>query len=349
MKSNLAYVHTVAEAAVEAQLKDPRPYAVIDGVPRTRISGIDVLTNDPVAERRGRLSAYKDDAQTLRQKLADADVAFLAILPTTAWNRIADEANLYRFTPDENGVVRGSKDPLTHAIKRAQASVEWQPLAMLLSGSALCALGAVLSSTFLHHDGLLYTSLYALLGVVLGGWIGGSVGNALYRENDEPHPVRITEAEHDYIQNAFKGKSKDEQLKLLFPNREETPNGIPIAIGLPPAPSDAQENLRRAERAGLKLTLDTVADAIMFEEEPASAYVNYRAPHWKKEREAYQSRESARRADRERARQAFFANLQPDPIVTTSYGSATAVIVQYGEFPVEQKLVHEVLNSSYLV
>lgn len=344
----LAYVGPAVERAVEAQLQNPAPFVSIEGASRTRISGIDVLTDDPIANRRTRLKQYQDDANTLRNRLENAGVSHLAVLPTTAWNRIADNAELFRFQPKEDGSVIASMAPLEEATKRATLSVAWPPLSFIglgvLVGYALMFAGI----SYLADFSLMLTAALSLMGIPVGGFIGGTIAqHFFYDDRNRLNPALIARAERRFLKSALSVSKKD-LLRLLFPKGEVNTTGVPIRIGLPPAPSEVQENLRAAKAAGFKLTLDTVADAIQLEQSPLSAYVEHRSVHWEREQVAFRESQQER-ADRKKYERAIMWDKLLDPIVTTSHGSATAIIVQYGEFPIEQAIIDRVLNSSDLV
>lgn len=75
-----------------------------------------------------------------------------------------------------------------------------------------------------------------------------------------------------------------------------------------------------------------MGEAITFREDPAAILIKKR-----------DLREQFRRAEEEKR------HASKDPIVTVTYRSATAIIAQYGEFPIEKQLISRILNSSALI
>jgi|CXWL01.1.fsa_nt_gi hypothetical protein len=348
MRANLAYVGAAAALAVEQQIENPAPFVSLASASRTRIAGIDVLTEDPLVGRRARLKAYQNDAGSLRNRLEEEGVSHLAILPTSAWNRIAENAELFRFQPKEDGSVLASMKPLEEAMKRANQAVDWPPLTMVGVGAVLGFAGIFGLATLLSELPMLANAGIALFGAGAGGYLAGLGAQMFFCDEDgKAHPIRLAQAEKRFLKETLT-VPKEALLRMLFPAGEVNTAGVPIRIGLPPAPVEAEVNLRAAKAAGFELTLDTVAEAVTFEDDPLSAFMQHRESYWEQRKTAFKQQKEQRRQQREDDRRLFWSTM-PDPIVTTSHGSATAIIVQYGEFPIEQAIIDRVLNSSDLV
>ena len=99
----------------------------------------------------------------------------------------------------------------------------------------------------------------------------------------------------------------------------------------------------------VRLRVDTVADAVVFPSDVATTLADTRRVFWEKQQVAFDTHVADAKAARERERALRPRFFDPDPIVTTQLGSATAVIVQYGDFPIEHAVIDRVLHSTSLI
>jgi hypothetical protein len=117
-----------------------------------------------------------------------------------------------------------------------------------------------------------------------------------------------------------------EFLHRLFPDGTSLPATVNYSATLvmPVPPPEVAEVLLKAK--GLDLKVATVAEAIAFKETPSELYRRVRS------------------AEEARARW-----LRDDPIVYFEVGTATAIIAQFGDFPIEQEVVARVLAAENLL
>lgn len=135
----------------------------------------------------------------------------------------------------------------------------------------------------------------------------------------------------------FESISHAELLQVYFPGGVSPKNSKALAtLVLPQPPQDVAETLVRAE--SLKLMVAAVGEAIAFEETPSQIIG--------RERERLAELRRAQLAEEKRAERERIAL---DPIIYHEHGSAVAVIAQFGEFPVEQCVVDEIVNSEQLL
>ncbi len=136
-------------------------------------------------------------------------------------------------------------------------------------------------------------------------------------------------------------RSRGEYLGLLFPNGESEPVArdfpdasllrrllssgewpIAVTLVLPEPPADVVDILLKAHDAKISLKVAAVADAVSFKETPSQIAGRIIA-----EQEA-----AARR-------------LRDDPIIYTEGQIATAILAQFGDFPIERDLVDRVMSG----
>lgn len=352
MRSSLLELNREAALAVERHQKDPAGILRHDPRFRTRIAGIDTVNPTALDEYRARLDAYNEDAQALREGLERHGVTFLAVLPTNAWNDIAVDSDLYRFNPTDEGHVPASTSIFEDIGVRAlnqlgQRSLLGMGIGGLVSGAA---------ALFLSVSVLPFTSALAVsaAALVMGGYAVGKVTQGLYFKGSSPNPTAIAGIETRLIRQAFE-KSGSELFRQIWPIEGVPEKGaINLKVSLPPAPADAQANLQAAHAAGYRLTLFAVDEAISFDEDPADAFLAHRSSHWADLSAEWKRKQEEERAERVARREALRNSLAAmtdwsDPIVVVQLESATAIIVQYGDFPVEQRVIERVLANRPIV
>lgn len=129
-------------------------------------------------------------------------------------------------------------------------------------------------------------------------------------------------------------------LLRLFPDYQEPETGkVAVHLALPPPPADVAATLLKVKDADLGLVVQ--AEALGFQETPVQMFQNKQAadaaeqvnmPHWQKA--GYSSYEEWR---------------IKCPIITSAHGTATAVLAQFGPFPIEQEVVERVVNGDKLL
>lgn len=345
MTHQLAYLDQAVARAIETQRQDPKQFVDTGKAKKIRVAGIEVFEEEPAEARALRLESFVADAHDLRTRLLEASVTHIAILPTTAWDAIAEEAGLFRFCPDQGGAVQASSAVVNDVAVQAETSIALRPLVAFGVGALACAVGSLALATALGMP-LLATAVTTLLATISGGYVTGRLVEARYFEEGEAIPAELAETERTLL-GKLMARPREELLKTLWPDREAVKDGIRLVIGLPPAPLEAQKNLLRAQEAKLPLALDVVGEAIELPANLITQLVDARAEHWRKQQVVFEARMKAAAVRREQERAERAA--RRDPIVTTTLGSATAIIVQYGDFPLERVVVERVVNSSRLI
>ncbi|MDB5584860.1 MAG: hypothetical protein JWR80_10036 [Bradyrhizobium sp.] len=125
-----------------------------------------------------------------------------------------------------------------------------------------------------------------------------------------------------------------EMLKLMFPEGRSLSDGVKATLILPDPPADVAETLCKAQR--FTLTVAAVGDAIRFAEKPSelmkAANTNPK-DLWAQE-QGYED---------------YADWIKRDPIIFTEHESATAIIAQFGDFPIEQEVVDAVVKADGLL
>lgn len=349
MRSSLDVLHRDTASAVARHLADPADVLRHEPMARTRIAGIETIDVQKVAEYRDQLANYQADAADLERGLTERGVGFLAIIPTATWSKIALESDLYRFTPSPDGTVPASPMILDEAGAYALKEIGNRSLAGLLAGgTGAGALALMATASVLPILGALGVTAAAL---VAGGFLGGKLAQAFYFTDDAINPTAVAKYETKYVEQAFKEAPSTLFRKLWPVDGVPQKGAINLKVSLPPAPLDAQQNLMAASAAGYKLTLYTVDEAIAFDQNPADTFLEVRQKHWTELDAAWQMAQEAARAKRAEMlanMKRSISNALQDPIVVVQHESATAIIVQYGEFPVEQAVVERVLSGKLL-
>lgn len=340
---NFERIEGQVDREIAAALDNPAPPRGYQ--PRVKVvAGIDVI--DQAAHQNAAsayidgLKTYQRDADALKSKLDAAGVSRLAILPTQTWDTMCKEAGLYRFTPDAKGEVGAS----TAGISDLEASIRSRLGIMPMAAMAAGAIFAAAATLYLMSGWAWgWQAVGAVIAAVVGGQALGMIVESMFFVDKQVKPAKLAELEGKQVRKRFATQAST--LAMLWPNRTEEKGDFRIKIRVPPAPADAQANLERAHAAKLQLSLAIVGEAIGFAADPAALLLKRRGEQYEQMAAEIERRRLAREA--ERAARAEAARLERlyDPIVTTSLGSATAVIVQYGEFPIEQAVVDRVLKE----
>jgi len=124
---------------------------------------------------------------------------------------------------------------------------------------------------------------------------------------------------HRYLATLFPHHASAEVSRTLF----SASHAVTFAtLVLPDPPADVVATLVKAADAKVPMKVAAVADAVSFKESPSQIAGNYIA-----EQEAI-----ARR-------------LRDDPIIYTELPHATAILAQFGDFPIERELVDRVVSA----
>lgn len=348
--SGLLLLQSAAAEAVERHRTHPANYVRQDRGSVVRIAGIETLDPRAISDYETRLDLYGEDADALRVGLGQRGVTFLAILPKVAWQNIAQESNLYRFNPDPDGAVPVSTAILDTVGERSMEMLGRRSLATLVAGAGVSGIAGFLLGTTMLSAG--FALIPGTLALIAGGYVAGKIAQARYCKDELPNPDALARLETELIRKAFAGPA-DTFFRQLWPKEGVTDPKLTLRVRLPPAPFDAQANLATAYAAGYQLTLYAVDEAVSFELDPAEAFIAHRSKRWKEASKAWQKKLAEERAEREARRAEAQARAAArrlnDPIVVVEHESAVAIIVQYGDYPIEQAVVERVLASTKIV
>jgi hypothetical protein len=339
--TSLATIDHEVRQRVTSLLKNPELPGSRE-TPTTFIAGIAVVdkrhADSELDTFINKMKKYQKDAAALEKKLTQAGVTYLAIMPTTMWNGMCDDAGLYRFSPDAEGRVGADDSVLLALEESAVNTLGMRPLRALTIGGLIGgASGAAIAVATSLSIGLIVAAAAAT--ALVGSYIFGAIVEGRNFERSRPRPDKLAKIEAGLLAKQL--SSHETTLAALWPNRTDG-DRFKVKISVPPAPGDVQENLSRAAAAELQLSLAVVGEAISFDENPTSLLLARRGQRYQELAAEIQSIKDAEEAAR---RQKAWEN---DPIVTTSLGLATAAIVQYGDFPIEQAVVERALEECYI-
>ena len=269
-------------------------------------------------ERRARIEDYRDDRKSAIAMLQKRGITPLAVVPKPAWERICSMSGLFRISPDANGRIKISGAVLEHLAERAGSIVD-EAFGALFLGPAMAtcfiaplAFDCTTVQTLVTAAAVFVASLLAIVGI-LG-------------DHGEEKIGRYQKFLTGIMAKAFARKPHQAVLERLLPGGASPQDSdLRVKVALPPPPDDVAQTLLKAK--GLTLHVAAVPEAIAFAE-PIEDVLR---------------RESARMIDSPEWR------LMHDPIIYIEQGSAIAVIAQFGDFPIEQGVVNEVVNSEYLL
>lgn len=326
---NAAVAHELGEGGHDT---DALKALGIEPKRKRNIAGIRVVSNaardaehDPAAARLfDNLLRYRTDRQLVTDKLKRVGVEPIAVLPRSAWDRICAESNLYRFVPRGDTVRIDTSALLAEAQKEAKAEEA-------LIGEQSCGnwkvplvlLAASLGAAYFHSPAWLAMSACFGLWAIC----------AYSRKEVMWYERRALESKHLRARVEHHEKAGS-IIAMLWPKciepaaKANTEEDAEIRIALPEAPAEVVERVLAVERARLPLHVAVVAEAISFKESVADAVLRSRTKFW----------EDVARMEA----------LKRDPIHYVVEGSAVAIIDQYGEFPIEQAVINQVINSEHL-
>lgn len=134
--------------------------------------------------------------------------------------------------------------------------------------------------------------------------------------------------------DAFAAAKWGDWLKALMPDGRSLSSGVSATLILPDPPADVADTLVKAQ--SLKLTVAAVSEAISFAEKPS---------------ELLKAANSDPRDiwAREQGYEDYQDWVKRDPIVFTEHGTATAIIAQFGDFPIEQEVVDAAVKADTLL
>lgn len=334
MKSSLSLIDREVNTAIAHELGEPSVVDSeirVDSQRRRYVAGLMVVSNaarDAAADAGAadlfrRLSQFRTDSKILNSKLRNTGITPAAVLPFSAWDYLCTRSKLYRFNPNEKQEVRVSMKALDDASDEAnQAKIKTPNMACAWLVPPI----AIAFGFLFYRLGL--EGFFVFVWDFLASLFGGSFMAIMLEGmgNKERSRLKATIL-HSKLDVAMKNGVICE---LLWPEYREpvrkNPHAV-IRIGLPDPPPEVQQILVKANLANLHLKVAAVREGITLREDPYDVFM---------------------KAEKKRLLEEARLRALADPIVYMVEGSAVAIIAQYGDFPIEQELVTEVVNSVYL-
>ncbi len=335
MKTSVAYIHEASERRLDQEERVPTLPAVMREAALqnrlTLVAGIAVDDTEGVLAaarqaRRERMEKYKADRVELLAQLREAGISPLAVLPSTVWMQICKKSGLIRLLPE------GGRVKVAPGVFEAQLSTQ-QFLKIAGSIGLLCSIGGC-ALVFL----LFGFDVSLLVQAAIGSFFVGCCLLAIMADAGS-----ITALVRPFRLRRLAQRPSEDIIRALFPNgvshertdqddddddeEDERPE-YTVGLILPDPPAEVGAVLLKARR--LKPWVAAVPGAIGFAESLEEIA----------ERQQREMAEWERRRERLR---------QDDPIVYHECGSATAILAQFGDFPIEQQVVDSVLVEEFLV
>jgi hypothetical protein len=287
MQTNLAYIDDTIDRGISAEVANPKIAEADRKSAKTKamksIAGFHLhdqeaenkALDEMIAKRRKQVGTFIEDRSKVREKLSGLGVSPLAVLPTSAWLAICEQAGLIRLRPNNNGLVPVSRDAFKQFI-RDVAPQNYR------------------------------------------GMFGAPPPPPLYGSDAPPDDAKLLDkAKHDW----------PGLMRLFFPGgKQDDSSSVMATLVMPTPPADVAATLLKVQ--SLTLSVAAVAEAIGFKETVTEI----------------RKREIAKRDQEARERW-----MREDPIVYTDEGTATAIIAQFGDFPIEKEVVDAVVASDKLI
>lgn len=343
--TSTAYLAKLVEDAISREKESPTiTTKVMERAKRARakiIAGLDV---DDVAAGEREIGAGRSDRLLdvknyerhrgyLNEELERAGVSPLAFLPKAAWNRICSEAGLYQLEPDSKGKILGNTKRLYESYV-----LHYEDNRSILDNglfSTLCFLGSLAPITSIcvimgwgwWHGWVLGIFLGVISGIVAAS-VGDKVGSARAKANQ----LRI----RNERKQIFDQLSHRDKVASLFGGGEIPPEDrMLIGITLAQPPIDVADILLTTRSFTLKVAI--APEAIGFKRSFIQMFLDDHARRCKLDSSQGQ----------DQAVLPLRAGL--GPIVYIERGEAVAILAQFGEFPIEQSVIDQVVNSEHLL
>lgn len=342
-RTNLAYIDTSVGAALEKEVQTPtltteaaaraakaRDIKLVAGlvVADDSAAAAERIREEARDARRAKIGQFQHDRLEVIEKLAKLGIAPRAVAPRAVWERLCDTHDLYRLSPDTKGRV-GVQDGKT-LISRLEIWARVFNLAFWLGGgiAAWALFWMTRSPADLPYEPWRPYALGALVLVGIVTW-----GGEMITEGDGFVALSYRALVGGLLR-AYRFVPHRTLLRQYFPKRTsaETRYSTPqVTVILPNPPEDVAARLLQVRELALEVAV--VPEAIGFLETPAQVYRDdLQASH-----DAYEERMRAR------------WELLRDPIITHRHGTAVAIIDQYGDFPMEKKIVDQCVHSEFLI
>lgn len=323
--------------AFEATLKPlSEREEVVFGFTRPAQDATAKARDDHRVKRREQINKYRRDAAVLRDELKVRGVEPLAIITDKAWARIVAIHGLFEVAPDRYGRVTFNNEWIEQLRKTPRVlQVLCVSVAVMLS-AVVCwtlspwwtKLGGTIGATPTPGFFLFFTAVVSVMAVIILPILGSAVAEWVTSSWIAPRRIRKLVASSTHEELLVKASGSTRKLSYNY--------GGSIRVVFPEPPSSVVKLLDVIANSGPwfgnqtsypQLYVAAEAGAIHFEGGWASVLDD--------EVEAQRLREEAMRRD---------------PILYIIYGSAVAVLEQYGpEFAWEKFAIDAVVNSEHLL
>jgi hypothetical protein len=311
MKTSLALI----EQAVERELENPTGEVKTHYVAGFPVDNVTVPPRGFDDRRR----SFREDSARLRERLAASGVQPIAVLPAQWWHAMVDRAGLLDLAPDDQGRVQLNADRVA---KRALKGAG--PFMSLVATSTIL-LSALCYYAFVFRHGLTPYHLGRAV-VIVGGSVAFSAAFFAFIVTATPLGAYVT-AGWSSLYYMLTHRRVNVVRQMLEDGKSR--GGRLVQVYLPKPPEEVTAVLKKC--VGQRLRVAAVPGAVGFSKSPG--------------RLIYESLRDERQEEYRRQREMR----QLDPIVYAESGSAVAIIAQFGAFPIEQKLVEEVVKSGSLL
>lgn len=311
MKTSLALI----EQAVERELENPTGEVKTQYVAGFPVDNVTVPPRGFDDRRR----SFREDSARLRGRLAASGVQPIAVLPAQWWHAMVDRAGLLDLAPDHEGKVPLNADRIAKRAMKGAASFVSFVVASTILVSALCYYAFVfrhgLSPYHFGRAAVIVSGAAAFSAAFWGFIVNGTPLGSYVSAGWSTLYYMLTHRRTNVVRQMLEdGKTR---------------GGRYVQVYLPKPPEEVTAVLKKC--VGQPLRVAAVPGAVGFSKSPG--------------RLIYEAMRDERQEEDRRRREMR----QLDPIVYAESGSAVAIIAQFGAFPIEQKLVEEVVKSGSLL
>lgn len=341
-KSEIGYLNDTIEHAVTGECENGPPQKILDTmkVDRARVYGFavpgtvarDKAVTELKAARRKVINAYRDDAAVLREHLDANKIVPLAIITKKAWYELATRAGLCILAPDTNGRVCLKSDLATRM--RNNSSDAWAAWLGI-------AIGAIFTGVVFHYfisnfnwtdEGKVAGSIVVLVLASVFAAIACTSWKAQLDRRRFDRKAADYEASHTWREFLTEAHPVDAY-------------GTAVHLELTPEPPERTlQLLHTIERAQIK---DSYAWTCKGSISGIKIAADYDALSIRGGMRSYFGATYEQITERERIER--LARWSSDPIIFVEKGSAVAILDQFGDFPIERKVIEDVANSEHLL
>ncbi len=301
----------------------PQRFRTVAGLKVVSNSNRDEQTDKTSAERIDKLLQYRADEFLVRAKLARALIEPVAVLPLTLWEHICNRLKLYRFTPNGN-TVRGENQELRSTLERHVSITAtpilrakyrtWHKRALYI----FLLIDVISLGYYLPRPPLAALLITPIAGLVI--WLIGCGVLSGY-----PNPEQRKALEQSVLQSVMESlESRGTLAELLWPDfNEPTKGSLAVTITMPTPPQYVQEKLVALEKTRLPVHIAAVQEAIASSFPLSNKIIG--------------------------TKRTFDTSMPREPVIYVIQGSAVAIVELYGDFPMDQDFVKEVINSTDLI